>query len=99
MRARHGAYCGNDERRGGCKAGAFVSVRAQSQRAQAYRRNRESGGHNHAGGDGQGECGAEDDCFKGQSAAYYARSQSIERRARADAYGVRCRARVLRYRN
>ena len=99
MRARHGADCGNDERRGGRKAGAFASVRAQSQRAQAYSRNHESGGHNHAGGDGQGECGAEDDCLNGQSAADYARSQSIERRARADAYGVCCRASVLRYRN
>ena len=99
MRARHGADCGNDERRGGRKAGAFASVRAQSQRAQAYRRNRESCGHNHAGGDGQGECGAEDGYLKGQSAADYARSQSKERRARADAYGVCFRARVLRYRN
>lgn len=99
MRARHGADCGNDERRGGRKAGAFASVCAQSQRAKAYSRNRESGGHNHAGGDGQGECGAEDGCLKGQSAADYARSQSKERRARADAYGVCFRARVLRYRN
>ena len=99
MRARHGADCGNDESRGGRKAGAFASVRAQSRRAQAYRRNRESCGHNHAGDDGQGECGAEDGCLNGQSAADYARSQSIERRARADAYGVCFRARVLRYRN